>query len=621
MAAIIPEFFPHEKIRAGQDQLILDLEKALEDGRIIIAHAPTGIGKTAGVVSVALKKAQEKGKKIFFLTNRHTQHKIVLDTIKQIQAKTGKLFFCADLLGKRWMCNQEVAGLFGSEFNEYCRVVVEKGECEFYNQLKAKKGLTVEGKRALQQLLQKGALHSEEVIGFGRSERMCSYELALGLAKDADIIIGDYYYVFNPHVKNTLFSKLDLELEDVILVVDEGHNLPNRVAEMASSCLTSHMLKNAVIEAKKHRYGGLIFWVQELARILSELTGPNSEKEKLVGKEKFLEEVQKVVDYEQLIEEMNTAADEIRKSQRRSYLGGISSFLESWKGSNEGFTRILSEHESKYGPVIMLQYTCLDPRIVTKEIFDRVHGGIVMSGTLKPTFMYKDLLGIEKSIENEYASPFPKKNKLTIIVPETTTKYNLRGETMYQKIADKCSEISSLIPGNVAFFFPSYQLRDLICRFIDSPKKKFWEKSEMSKEEKESFLEGFKAAKNEGGLLLAVTGANFAEGVDLPGDLLNGVVIIGVPLAHPDLKTQETIRYLEEKFGHGWDYGYIYPAINKCLQSAGRCIRSETDRGAVIYLDERFAWQNYFCCFPREGLMVSREYKKLLEQFFSETFK
>ena len=119
-------------------------------------------------------------------------------------------------------------------------------------------------------------------------------------------------------------------------------------------------------------------------------------------------------------------------------------------------------------------------------------------------------------------------------------------------------------------------------------------------------------------MLLGVTGANFAEGVDLPGDLLNGVVVVGLPLARPDLKTKETIKYYEEKFGRGWDYGYIFPAMSKCIQSAGRCIRSETDKGTVIYLDERFAWQNYYSCLPSEGLRVVKDYKKLLKEFFGK---
>ncbi|MEK6809856.1 MAG: helicase C-terminal domain-containing protein, partial [Nanoarchaeota archaeon] len=186
----------------------------------------------------------------------------------------------------------------------------------------------------------------------------------------------------------------------------------------------------------------------------------------------------------------------------------------------------------------------------------------------------------------------------------------------FQKIAQKSSEIAALIPGNVAFFFPSYQLRDSIADNIRSSKKLFFEKKEMSAEDKNLFLAEFKEHKTKGGILLGVSGANFAEGIDFPGDLLNGVVVVGLPLGRPDLHTKEIVKYYEEKFGRGWDYGYIYPAVSKCIQSAGRCIRSETDKGAVIYLDERFAWQNYFSCLPKEGLRVTKEYQKLLKEFF-----
>jgi len=119
-----------------------------------------------------------------------------------------------------------------------------------------------------------------------------------------------------------------------------------------------------------------------------------------------------------------------------------------------------------------------------------------MSGTLKPTFMYKDLLGIDKAVEKEYASPFPPENKLTIIIPQTSTKYSARSDEMYKTIAAKCSELTQLVSGNVAFFFPSYDLRDRIGMFVSSSKQLFWEKSEMTKEDKEMLLAQFKAEKD-----------------------------------------------------------------------------------------------------------------------------
>ncbi|MDP3734604.1 MAG: ATP-dependent DNA helicase [Nanoarchaeota archaeon] len=608
--------FPHDTVREGQNDLIDDLRRVVDSGKILIAHAPTGLGKTASALSVALEKALQQNKKVFFITNRHTQHHIAISTLKMIQDKRGVSFSCVDLIGKRWMCNQEVSGLYNTDFTEFCKAIVEKGECEFYNNVHSKKGVTTEAKVLLQELGKQSALHTEELQFLTNDKRFCSYEIALELAKKANVIICDYNYIFNPFVQSTLLHKITTELEDIILIVDEGHNLPQRVTDMVSSSLTTIMIKNAIVEAKKFSYHGIIFWLQEMMRILDEIANVTSEKEKLISKKQWIDAVTKVVDYDDLIQELELAAEEIRKKQRRSYLGGIASFLASWKGNDDGFTRIMTERQGVQGQILVLQYLCLDPSTITKDIFARVHSGIIMSGTLKPTLMYKNLLGIGRGEEREYGSPFPPENKLSIIIPETSTKYTLRGEAMFQKIAAHCSAIASFIPGNSAFFFPSYDLRDKIGTFFRTERKIFWEKSTMTKEEKDAFIAAFKAEQEKGAVLLAVTGANFAEGVDFPGDLLKGVVVVGLPLAKPDLKTQEIIRYYDHKFGKGWDYGYIYPAMNKCFQSAGRCIRSEDDRGVVIYLDERFVWPRYYDCFPKEGLIVSRHYEKLLQEFF-----
>ncbi|MDP3990272.1 MAG: ATP-dependent DNA helicase [archaeon] len=612
-------FFPHEKIRGGQEELVIDLSSALSNKKILLAHAPTGLGKTASALSVALFEAQKHKKKVLFLTNRHTQHQIAIHTLKLISRKIGKKIVCADLIGKRWMCSHDTAGLFGNDFNEFCKTIVERGECEFYNNIRTNKGLTVTGEALLAQLQKLEPLHNEELIEQSKEQRMCSYEVSLALAKKADVIIGDYYYLFNPFVQSTLFAKLDITMEDIIVIVDEGHNLPSRVTDMLSSQLTTAMVYNAIQEAKKFRYDGLLNWLQELGKVLVNLgTFESTEigKERLILKEDFFNAVNKIQDYDELINEIELAADEVRKKQRRSYLGGIASFLDSWKGEDEGFIRAVSEKPGTSNVVHMIRYSCLDPSIVTKTVFQRVHAGVIMSGTLQPTFMYKDLLGIENGVEKGYHSPFPPENRVSLIVPETSTKYETRGDAMYKKISEKCSDISSLIPGNVALFFPSYDLRDRVGVFFLSKKELFWEKSSMSKEEKEEFLQKFKDKKKTGAVLLGVTGGSFAEGVDFPGDLLQGVVIIGLPLGKPDLMTKKTIAYYDLKFGRGWDYGYTFPAINKCLQSAGRCIRSEKDRGAVIYLDERFAWPKYFSCFPREGLIVTKEYEKFLKEFF-----
>lgn len=617
------DFFPYPQIRPEQNNLLQDIDTAFQQEKILLAHAPTGLGKTATALSVALYHALEKKKRVLFLTSRHTQHAIAVETLREIKQK-GVSFSSVNFVGKRSMCSQEIAGLFGNDFNDFCKTIVGRGECEFYNNVRSKQQLTVDAKKAVHDLEQNLPLHNQQIMNFSREQRMCGYEIALAMAKNATVIIADYNYLFNPHIQQNFFNKLDLELKDVIVIVDEGHNLPSRVVDILSSNLSNLTLKNAVLEAKKFGFEGLLFWLQELVRILNEINesadlGFEKEfkvREKSITKDEFSSKVNIVVDYDELINELELAAEEVRRKQKKSYLGGIAAFLESWKGEDKGFARILSEKESNYGPILSLHYQCLDPRLITEPIFKQIFTGVIMSGTLTPLFMYRDILGITRAVEKEYGSPFPPENKLSLVIPETSTKYNLRGEAMYKKIAAICSELAALIPGNAAFFFPSYQLRDSVAPYLRSAKKLFFEKKEMSLEEKNIFLAEFKDHKKTGGLLLGVSGANFAEGVDFPGDLLNGVVVVGLPLGRPDLHTKEIVKYYEERFGKGWDYGYIYPAMSKCIQSAGRCIRSETDKGVVIYLDERFAWQNYYACLPREGLRVAKEYKSLLLEFF-----
>ena len=139
----------------------------------------------------------------------------------------------------------------------------------------------------------------------------------------------------------------------------------------------------------------------------------------------------------------------------------------------------------------------------------------------------------------------------------------------------------------------------------------------MSKGEKQEFLEKYKSyANGQGACLLAVASGSFGEGVDLP-DTVRCVVVVGLPLNSPDLETQELIKYYDQKFGKGWDYGYIYPAMNKVVQAAGRSIRSEKDKGVLVFLDQRFTWQSYYRCFPRDWrIKVRNEYKEDISEFW-----
>lgn len=616
--------FPHNTTRKTQDAIITEVENTLNNKKNLLMHAPTGLGKTAATLPIALSYALKNKKTVFFLTSRHTQHKIVIDTLKEIKQKYDTNFDVADIIGKKWMCLVPgVQILFTNEFNEYCKKQREEDKCEYYTNIKTKNGkLGVEAKYLLEKLQQQSPSHNEDLIKTCAEHKMCPYEMSTLIAAKAKVIVADYYYIFNPKIRDSFFNKTQKTLEESIIIVDEGHNLGIRVRELMTQRLTNMVIHRAIKEAKKYQHDDIILILEEIKNILEEMRKEITEgNETIITKDEFMQKIENTMDYDELITKLEDAGDDIREKQKQSSTATIATFLEEWKGEDEGYARILSITETKTGQLTTLSYRCLDPSIVTKPLFEQAYSTIVMSGTLKPTQMYKDLLGMPENTElREYKNIFPKHNKLTLIVPETTTKFTKRDENQYKKIAEITAEICNTVPGNSAVFFPSYQIRDAVNRHFSRQCKKttFLEESGLSKEEKTQLLENFKRYKDSGAALLGVAAGSFGEGIDLPGDFLKAVIVVGLPLSKPDLETQQLIQYYDKKFNKGWDYGYITPAMNKCLQSAGRCIRTETDRGVIIFLDERFTWPNYYKNFPEDsGAIIDKNYKKRIEEFFN----
>jgi len=609
--------FPYDKIRKIQDDMVSDVANALKDKKNIIMH-----GKTVSALAPSLSFALKNNLTVFFLTSRQTQHKIAIDTLKKIKEKYNNNFNVVDLIGKKWMCLQEVEALQASDFFEYCKKLREKDECEFYlNSREKSRRPTVMASRKLDELKTLGPMHVQGLIDECKKPKLCPYEISSLLAKDADVIISDYNFIFNDVIRESLFSRTNKKLEESIIIVDEGHNLPARARELMTAKMSSLMMDRAIKEANKFEFFDILIKLKNLKEIIEEL-GVDldfNKEEKFVRKYEFIDKINEKQNYDDFISDLAFTGDDIRDKQKQSFVKSVGNFLEAWLGQDNGFARILSKNFSNKN--LILNYRCLDPSLISKEVIENSYSTIIMSGTLIPTFMYKDLLGFSKnSVEKIYENPFPKDNRLCMIVPETTTKFTRRNDEEYKKIAQVCNKIVNKVKGNVALFFPSYLLRDKVYKnFYDLCKKKMLiEKQSLSKVEREEILEEFKRHKDDGAVLLAVSAGSFGEGIDLPGDFLKAVVIIGLPLEKPDLETKELIDYYQDKFGSGFDYGYIFPAITKCLQNAGRCIRSETDRGVIVFLDERFAWKNYYDTLPKDmDFKISKMYEERIERFFN----
>lgn len=621
-------YFPYSKVRNIQSDMVSDVHHTINNKKHIIMHAPTGIGKTIAVLAPALSLAIKNNLTIFFLTSRQTQHKIVIDTLKQIKQKFNIDFECADIIGKKWMCLQNgVEAMGNSSFHEYCKSLRDESKCDFYlNTRKQNLQPTFEAKQAIEELKIIGPCHVQEFIDQGKKKRMCPYELATLTGSNAKVIIADYYYIFNQGIRQNFLLKINKELGNILLIVDEAHNLPNRIRELLTQKTSSLIIENAKKEARKYGYEETVQNLEifenaifELGKDIdvAEFNSNSIGNEKVVSKNHLIDEINKSKNYNDILSELLFIGEDIRDKQKMSYISGIAKFLEAWLGPDIGFGRILSKSIDKKLK-ISLTYRCLDPSITAKEVIQRSYSTVLMSGTLIPTSMYKDILGFSEVVEKEYKCPFPKKNRLNLIIPKTTTKYIERNNKQFSDIARICGDIANLIKGNIAIFFPSYDLMYNISEYIkkncDIPI--FIEKQNFTKEEKENLLNAFRSYKDTGAVLLGISTGSFGEGIDLP-NLLKAVIIVGLPLNKPDIEAKLLIEYYDDKFGKGFEYGYVLPAITKCLQNAGRCIRSETDKGAIIFLDERYTWRSYYQCFPEDWeIDVSLDYKDILKEFF-----
>ena len=613
--------FPYDVVRGMQEILINAIKNATDSGHNLISHAPTGLGKTAASISPALESALNSNKTVFFLTSMHTQHLIALETVEKINHKFKKNILCVDIVGKKHMCLQEgIDNMNSKDFREYCKLLREDNRCEFFSRLKKGEEQSFESKSALSELKSKSPCSTHLTTKISKKYGVCPYEISLSASKKAEIIVTDYYYLFHPKIRDSFLRKTNKELEDSIIIVDEAHNLPRRITDLASHRLTNISLKRAVSEAQDFGRKNLMGVLKRIIDILKEYNKKGNEI--YIDKNDFVDKVNEVFNYSDLVDELVEVADEVRKDKKQSYLGSVAVFLTEWINDDEGFTRIFSSAQGFKEDVLILNYKCLDPSLISSQVLSSAHSTVLMSGTLNPTSMYLDVLGFDKSRTEELVlkNPFPENNKLNLIVPKTSTKYTSRSESQYKEIGEIVSRMINKIPGNSAVFFPSFRFRDSVYAYMKGCEKTiFIEHPGMSKPEKEDLLDRFKKYKDEGAALLGVISGSFGEGIDLPGDYLKGVIIVGLPLQKPDLESEALIKYYDKKFGKGWDYGYLFPAFNKTLQSAGRCIRSETDKGVIIFLDERYSWANYYRCFPNSwNIKQTMLYEEEIEKFFEK---
>lgn len=597
----MPIYFRHEKPRPFQKELMEDLYTAMSARRILMAQAPTGSGKTDAALSAAITCAEENDLDVFFLTPKISQHRIALEVVKGIAEKYSLGIRAVDMIGRSHCCiDKSLLGLDNDSFQNVCARKRKKQECFFYANAKGH-GRLGEAKadlkfKAFLENYGKAKGH-HEVVQEGMAEAACPYEWLIRLAGASDVVIADYYHIMIPKIRDMFLTKIKKRVEDSIIIIDEAHNLAHRVRDSMSNSVNSFTFRRMMNEMRSLELDSGPM-EEEFAKWAGKLLG--KEKERIIAPYSFEEFISSFgLTMDEIVVRLEEAGlDFVEKTSKKSACLRLARFIYEWNDEHE-CVRVLR----RKGEFFFLSRRLLDPSPATK-VLNQCASAVLMSGTLLPLEMHRDILGLDpaRTSLRIYPSPFDKKNVLNVIAENLTTRYARRDVEEYTAMAKKLDSIISNTPGGSAVFFPSYSVLESVLPLMRSGNL-LVQKSSMKPYEIRQLLKDFK----DGGVLCGVQGGSLAEGVDYCDGEIKTVVIVGVALEEMDVEIRALIDYYDEKFGRGWDYGYLYPGTIKALQAAGRARRKESDRVAVVFMDERFKWKKYNWVLNKDERIITTE--------------
>lgn len=583
--------FPY---REGQRDLVASVYRTILRKKKLFIQAPTGVGKTMATVFPAVRAVGEGlGEKIFYLTAKTIMRTVAEQAFSLLKEK-GLLYKTITLTAKEKIC--------------FC----EEAECN-PDACPYAKGHFDRVNDAVFDLITHSGDWSREVLEEQAKKHMvCPFEMSLDVSDWADAVICDYNYAFDPqaHLKR-FFSESGKG--EYLFLIDEAHNLVERGREMYSASLYKEDLLEVrkMVKAEDPKLAkGLSECNQQFLELKRECEHYQILKSVSHIALKLMNVLSKLEDY------LEECKDAEKKKRVLDFYFAVRSFLNIHDIMDENYV-IFSEmmEDGRF----QIKLFCVNPAVNLQNYLEQGNSTIFFSATLLPVHYYKKLLSVEKDDYAVYAhSSFPQENKFLFIGTDVSTRYTRRGESTYQRFARYIAVMAEQKKGNYMAFFPSYRFLEEVhtcfLECVDHEVDSICQVSYMDEEQREEFLEEFEQEREKSLVAFCVMGGIFSEGIDLTDDKLIGAVIAGTGL--PQVCTEREIlkQYFNAADMDGFDYAYLYPGMNKVLQSAGRVIRTKSDRGVILLLDDRFRAMRYREVFPREWQQYQLGSVKNLEQ-------
>lgn len=590
--------FPYE-YRNGQRDMVVSVYHAIREGTPLFVQAPTGIGKTLATVFSAVQAlGQEMGDKIFYLTAKTITRTVAVEAFEKL--RTGGLQFTSVVItAKEKSCFQEECSC-NPEQCPYAEGHYDRVNDAVFACINREQNIT-----------------REVVLEYAEKYRVCPFEFCLDVSLWVDGIICDYNYVFDPRVNLKRYFGQGVK-GDYIFLIDEAHNLYER----ASSMYSAELCKEEFLEVNK-----LVKpYSERLSRKLSACNRVMLEMKKECEGYQILENIEPLVhkllaavgEYEKFLEQHHGMPEEMRILE---FYFKLYQFMNIYERVDENYVMFSEQVRSDSFRVKLF---CVNTSVNLKEYLNKGRAAIFFSATLLPIRYYKKLLSEEEDYAIYIPSPFPQEHRRIMIGNDVSSRYNRRGRTEYEKIYRYIDEVIQTKRGNYMVFFPSYRMLQEVYTIaceegLDKEVTLLCQNSNMQETEREAFLRSF---EGEGVVAFCILGGIFAEGIDLTGERLIGTIIVGLGLPMVCNEREILRNYFEEKEHMGFEYAYLYPGMNKVLQAAGRVIRTATDKGIILLLDERFLRSDSRKLFPTEWdgyeVVSSATVGNVIEKFWVE---
>lgn len=576
--------FPFAPYRPGQRSIMAAVYTAVKNNRQSLIQAPTGVGKTLASLFPALKALQGGfTSKIFYLTARTTGREVAENALSLLQQK-GLRIKAVTITAKEKICARKDA-------------IRECDDCKYAL------GYHSRIKDALQHGFRHDLVSRNTVERIASEYILCPFEFSLDLSLAADIIICDYNYVFDPNVYLKRYFN-ETCTDPFTFLVDEAHNLVDRGRSMYSAEINKETFV-ALGEKIRDELPDIFAEMEKVIALLREA----ELKCIATSLSKTAKEPPKHL-FSPLRKVMRTIEDWIGRKSRAFYKKELVEFYFDTKhfvATGELFNEDYASIEQCTSSGFTITLFCLNPAPLLGTCFDRSKSAILFSATISPMHYFQDILGLKNSCEKiALPSPFPAENVRLLCADRVSTRFQHREFTL-DEVIDLIVSLVNVRPGNYMAFFPSYAYMETVFSLFTAQHPElvcFMQTPMMPEHKRSDYINRFCAPSGEPLIGFAVLGGVFGEGIDLLGERLCGAIITGVGL--PGLSPErDLIREYFDTKKCGFEYAYLYPGMNKVLQAAGRVIRSETDKGVIMLIDDRFATSRYYSLFPKEWRPVA----------------